>query len=161
MSLGTNLALCRRYLGLSQAELADALNVSRQAISKWELDASVPSGENLVRLRELFGVSVDHLIDGLPAPLPLQSIQPPPAPEPLPPEPAAPEPLSPEPAAPGPAAHIRPWLLGLATGLLAAALAVLVLMWVFHEPRIVDQDDLPVDYVDITSAEYAPLNPIP
>ena len=38
MSLGTNLALCRRYLGLSQAELADALNVSRQAISKWELD---------------------------------------------------------------------------------------------------------------------------
>lgn len=151
MSLGTNLALCRRYLGLSQGELADALNVSRQAISKWELDASVPSGENLVRLRELFGVSVDHLIDGLPAPLPLQSIQPPPAPEPLPPEPAA----------PGPAAHIRPWLLGLATGLLAAALAVLVLMWVFHEPRIVDQDDLPVDYVDITSAEYAPLNPIP
>ena len=74
MSLGTNLALCRRYLGLSQAELADALNVSRQAISKWELDASVPSGENLVRLRELFGVSVDHLIDGLPAPRPRSRI---------------------------------------------------------------------------------------
>ncbi len=47
----------REGLGLTQEDLAERLEVSRQAVSKWELGASVPSPENLALLEEVLGVS--------------------------------------------------------------------------------------------------------
>lgn len=66
MKTGERIALLRKEHGMSQQELADVLGVSRQAVSKWELDDSVPSVENFVRLSKLFSVSVDSLLqDGM------------------------------------------------------------------------------------------------
>ena len=47
---------------MSQENLASQLNVSRQAISKWELDSSLPDTENIIQLGELFEVSIDYLL---------------------------------------------------------------------------------------------------
>jgi transcriptional regulator with XRE-family HTH domain len=52
----------RRERGMSQEQLADLLEVSRQAVSKWEGDQSMPSIDKIVQLADLFGVSVDYLI---------------------------------------------------------------------------------------------------
>ena len=52
----------RKSHHLSQQQLADQLNVSRQAISKWELGESQPDLHNLVRLSEIFQISTDYLL---------------------------------------------------------------------------------------------------
>lgn len=62
MTLGTHIAALRAAQGLSQAELAELLEVSRQSVSKWETDASVPELDKLLRLSELFGVTLDELV---------------------------------------------------------------------------------------------------
>lgn len=52
----------RRMSGLSQEELAEKLDVSRQAVSKWETGAAVPNPEKLVELSDCFGVTLDFLM---------------------------------------------------------------------------------------------------
>ena len=64
MSLGERICKLRTRKNLSQGELADALDVSRQSISKWETGASVPELDKLIRLSEIFDVSLDELITG-------------------------------------------------------------------------------------------------
>ncbi|MBQ2377225.1 MAG: helix-turn-helix transcriptional regulator [Clostridia bacterium] len=49
---------------LSQSELAEALDVSRQSVSKWETGAAVPELSKLMLMSELFGVSLDELVNG-------------------------------------------------------------------------------------------------
>ena len=51
----------RKRDGMTQAELAEAINVSRQAISKWEMGTAVPDVSNMLALSIVFGVSVDFL----------------------------------------------------------------------------------------------------
>lgn len=63
MSLATKLVSLRKEKGLTQIALAEKLNVSRQAISRWEVGAAVPSTDNLKVLCELYGVSVDYLLN--------------------------------------------------------------------------------------------------
>lgn len=53
----------RKQQGLSQEELADKLGISRQAVSKWEAEQSVPEPDNLLQLSSIFVVSTDMLID--------------------------------------------------------------------------------------------------
>ena len=62
MSIGTKIKSLRNMRGMSQNELAKAIGVSRQAITKWESDAGVPEIESLVRISELFDVNLDSLI---------------------------------------------------------------------------------------------------
>ena len=62
MTLGEKIKELRKARGLSQEELAEQINVSRQAVSKWELDLSLPDIDNIVQLSQLFGVSTDHLL---------------------------------------------------------------------------------------------------
>ena len=84
MSLGQNIYNLRTGREMSQLELAEALGVSRQSISKWETDASVPELEKLIKLSELFGISLDELVkDGINT---AESAEPaaPPEPEPTP-----------------------------------------------------------------------------
>ena len=64
MTLGQNIARLRTQKNLSQGDLADALEVSRQSVSKWETDASIPELDKLLRLAELFGVTLDELVKG-------------------------------------------------------------------------------------------------
>ena len=52
----------RKEKGLSQLQLAEEINVSRQAISRWEVGLAVPSREKLRALSELYNVSVDYLL---------------------------------------------------------------------------------------------------
>jgi len=91
MTLGTNISRLRAERGLSQGDLAEALDVSRQSVSKWETDASVPELDKLLRLSRLFGVSLDELVTG---PAAVEE----PAEEPeveKPAEPASPQPMAP------------------------------------------------------------------
>ena len=62
MTFGEKLQALRKAQGLSQEELAQRINVSRQALSKWESGASVPDTENVIALSRLFGVSTDYLL---------------------------------------------------------------------------------------------------
>lgn len=60
--LQENLKILRTRKGLSQEELADRLNVVRQTVSKWEKGLSVPDSEMLIRIAEVFEVSVGELL---------------------------------------------------------------------------------------------------
>lgn len=64
MTTGQRLLALRTRAGLSQEALAERLGVSRQSISKWETDGSIPDLDNLVRLSEIFGVTLDALVKG-------------------------------------------------------------------------------------------------
>lgn len=63
MTLGQKLKEIRKKFGLSQEQLAEIINVSRQAITKWETDAGLPDTENLKELSRIFGISIDYLLD--------------------------------------------------------------------------------------------------
>ena len=63
-----NLARTRRQNGLTQDALARRMNLSFQAISKWETGQSMPDLEQLTRLADLFGLSTDALLGHVPAP---------------------------------------------------------------------------------------------
>ncbi len=64
MELHENIYRLRMARGMSQAELAESLEVSRQSISKWETGAAVPELEKLMRLSDVFGVTLDELVRG-------------------------------------------------------------------------------------------------
>lgn len=67
MALPEKLYTLRKKSGLSQEQLAEALNVSRQAISKWEGGSAMPESDKLLALSNYFGVSLDYLLkDGTP-----------------------------------------------------------------------------------------------
>lgn len=61
MTLGERLQNLRKENMLSQEKVAELVGVSRQAVSKWENDLSYPDTKNLIRLSEIFGVSVDEI----------------------------------------------------------------------------------------------------
>ena len=74
MALSEKLYQLRRQSGLSQEQLAERLNVSRQAISKWESGQSCPEAEKLLAISAYFQVSLDSLMkDGVPSPEPPKS----------------------------------------------------------------------------------------
>ena len=64
MELKEKLIELRGEKGWSQDDLALKLNVTRQAVSKWERGAAVPSMENLVYIGRLYGVPLDELVNG-------------------------------------------------------------------------------------------------
>lgn len=64
MDMKETLTFYRKRQGLSQIDLADALEVSRQTVSKWETGAALPSAENLLALSKLYGISTDALLNG-------------------------------------------------------------------------------------------------
>ena len=64
MTLGERIKEFRHMEGLSQEGLAEKLNVSRQAITKWESDNGLPSVEMLIKLHEVLDCSIDYLLIG-------------------------------------------------------------------------------------------------
>lgn len=78
MTVGERLQQYRKNLGLSQEELGQRLLVSRQTVSQWETDQTMPTLENMMRLKEVFGVSIDTILcndDVSPEETPLESYQ--------------------------------------------------------------------------------------
>ena len=63
MTLGEKLKDIRKRFGLSQEQLAEIMNVSRQAITKWETDKGMPDVMNLQELAKVFGVTVDYFLN--------------------------------------------------------------------------------------------------
>ena len=62
MKMNEKILQCRKRMGLSQEELAQQLNTSRQAVSRWELGDAQPDLKNVVALAKLFGVTTDWLL---------------------------------------------------------------------------------------------------
>lgn len=62
MTLGEKIQELRKKQGISQDALAEQLEVSRQAVSKWERDEAVPETDKIIRLARLFGVTTDYLL---------------------------------------------------------------------------------------------------
>ena len=62
MTLAEGIFALRTQMGLSQEELAEQLGVSRQSVSKWETGQSVPDLDKLIKLADLFGVTLDELV---------------------------------------------------------------------------------------------------
>ncbi len=85
MTTGQKIQTLRKQRRLTQEQLAQRLEVSRQAVSRWELDESLPETANLLPLGEVLGVSLDTLLDpahGLEGPAPKEEPTAPAAPAP-------------------------------------------------------------------------------
>lgn len=76
MSIGERITSLRNERNISQGQIAKALNVSRQAVSKWENDLSSPDTLNLIRLADLLNTDVEYLATG-------KSLPPSPPPAPI------------------------------------------------------------------------------
>ena len=63
MTFGEKLKEIRKRFGLTQEKLSGLINVSRQAITKWENDEGLPDITNLQELSKLFGITIDYLLD--------------------------------------------------------------------------------------------------
>lgn len=64
INLSNNIYNHRTLKNWSQTELADLLGVSRQSVSKWENGTSIPDLDKLIKMKELYGVSLDELVFG-------------------------------------------------------------------------------------------------
>ena len=64
MSIGERILTTRKEKHISQGQLAQALNVSRQAVSKWENDLTSPDTINLIRLADILDADVEYLATG-------------------------------------------------------------------------------------------------
>lgn len=96
MTIGERITALRKGRGMTQEQLAEKLSVTRQSVSKWELDQATPEVGCAVALCDLFEVSLDYLIRGLEAPPPITEDKPTPISEQAPPRPAPsrPKPLT-------------------------------------------------------------------
>lgn len=127
MELQEKLTQFRKDRGLSQMEVAEELGVSRQAISRWETGAAVPSSSNLICLSKLYGVSLDALVreDIEIPPEDLPEVLPPPAeenPPDIPPPPATENPKG------TPKRRVLPFIL-----IVVGIVAVYLLIWKIGE----------------------------
>lgn len=150
MNLPEKLAFLRRAKGLCQQELADEMNVSRQAVSKWESGNVMPSLDNLIYLSKLYGVTIDSLIDDS---------------QDLPPEPAPPEPVPAEPVPPESPRMEHPtftfikkygWLTAFVLALIVTFILVICILRIQSQAddRTIPMQDLPT-YIVGADEEYS------
>ena len=63
MTTGEKIALLRKQKSMTQEELAEVLNISRQSVSRWEMDVAFPETDKLIRISKLFECSIDFLLN--------------------------------------------------------------------------------------------------
>ncbi len=73
--MGARIAALRREAGMSQAQLAQALQISPSAVGMYEQGRREPSADTLVELSRIFSVSVDYILTGAPAPQEEQALE--------------------------------------------------------------------------------------
>ena len=150
MNLSEKLSFLRKEKGLSQENLADEMNVSRQAVSKWESGNVMPSLDNLIYLSKLYGVTIDSLIDDS---------------QDLPPEPAPPEPVPAEPVPPESPRMEHPaftfikkygWLTAFVLALIVTFILVICILRLQSQAddRTIPMQDLPT-YIVGADEEYS------
>lgn len=124
MDVAERLAALRKRAGLSQGDVAERLNVSRQAVSRWETGFTVPSTDNLSRLGRLYGVTLDELLSYSAALPPEKPQEEAPAQQPKAEAPAP----TPQPAAASAPAHAKVIIIALSILCLLLAIGVGVLL---------------------------------
>lgn len=67
-TMGDMICTLRKEQGMTQKELADKLNVTDKAVSKWERNVSFPDTGTIPKLAELFGITIDELMTATPVP---------------------------------------------------------------------------------------------
>lgn len=65
MNIADRIQSLRKTKGVSQEQLADALGVSRQAVSKWESEQTTPDLEKIILMSEYFEVTTDYILKGI------------------------------------------------------------------------------------------------
>ena len=153
MELNEKLISLRKKNKLTQAQVAEALDVSRQAISNWETGAVLPSTDNLIALSRLYQVPADHLLnddsDLIPVPVEEKEVD---KKEETPPEPAKSTTYS-------KLDMLRKYgviiLLYLLTLFLVVLISVSVTLFLTREkePDVLDVSDLNIEYVDPATVE--------
>ena len=139
MTLGEKLTQARKTAGLTQADVAAKLNVSRQAVSRWESGQSKPSTEKLLALGDLYGISLDQLLN---AAEPVVEAAPD-EPEAEPTEPVIPEKCRP-----------RAWL-KYAVAALCGSLLMLAILLMLKQPKDTHSEPTSkVKYEDISGASF-------
>lgn len=63
MTLGSRIQLLRKQKSLSQEEFANSMGVTRQSVSKWELDQSYPAIDKLIEIANFFHISLDEILE--------------------------------------------------------------------------------------------------
>lgn len=157
MDLAERLAALRKRAGLSQGDVAERLNVSRQAVSRWETGLTVPSTDNLSRLSRLYGVTLDELLsysaalppekpqEEAPAQQSQEAAQQPKAEAPAP---------APQPAAASAPAHAKAIIIALSILCLLLAIGVGVLLHQKHS----ENRELTFDEIESESIEDADID---
>ena len=157
MDVAERLAALRKRAGLSQGDVAERLNVSRQAVSRWETGFTVPSTDNLSRLGRLYGVTLDELLS-YSAPLPPEKPQeeaPAQQPQEAAQQPKAEAPApTPQPAAASAPAHAKVIIIALSILCLLLAIGVGVLLHQKHS----ENRELTFDEIESESIENADID---
>ena len=153
MELNEKLISLRKKNKLTQAQVAEALDVSRQAISNWETGAVLPSTDNLIALSRLYQVPADHLLnddsDLIPVPVEEKEVD---KKEETPPEPVKSTTYS-------KLDILRKYgviiLFYLLTLFLVVLISVSVTLFLTREkePDVLDVSDLNIEYVDPATVE--------
>ena len=153
MELNEKLISLRKKNKLTQAQVAEALDVSRQAISNWETGTVLPSTDNLIALSRLYQVPADHLLnddsDLIPVPVEDKEVD---KKEETPPEPAKSTTYSKLDIL---RKHGVIILLYLLTLFLVVLISVSVTLFLTREkePDVLDVSDLNIEYVDPATVE--------
>ena len=150
MDLAERLAALRKRAGLSQGDVAEQLNVSRQAVSRWETGFTVPSTDNLSHLGRLYGVTLDELLSYSAALPPEKSQEEAPAQQPKAEAPAP----TPQPAAASAPAHAKVIIIALSILCLLLAIGVGVLLHQKHS----ENRELTFDEIESESIEDADID---
>lgn len=157
MELNEKLISLRKKNKLTQAQVAETLDVSRQAISSWETGAVLPSTDNLIALSRLYQVPADHLLnddsDLIPVPVEEKEVD---KKEETPPEPAKSTTYSKLDML---RKHDVIILLYLLTLFLVVLISVSVTLFLTREkePDVLDVSDLNIEYVDPATVEDGSL----
>ena len=150
MDVAERLAALRTRAGLSQGDVAERLNVSRQAVSRWETGFTVPSTDNLSHLGRLYGVTLDELLSYSAALPPEKPQEEAPAQQPKAEAPAP----TPQPAAASAPAHAKVIIIALSILCLLLAIGVGVLLHQKHS----ENRELTFDEIESESIENADID---
>ena len=150
MDVAERLAALRKRAGLSQGDVAERLNVSRQAVSRWETGFTVPSTDNLSHLGRLYGVTLDELLSYSAALPPEKPQEEAPAQQPKAEAPAP----TPSPAAASALAHAKVIIIALSILCLLPAIGVGVLLHQKHS----ENRELTFDEIESESIEDADID---
>lgn len=150
MDVAERLAALRKRAGLSQGDVAERLNVSRQAVSRWETGFTVPSTDNLSHLGRLYGVTLDELLSYSAALPPEKPQEEAPAQQPKAEAPAP----TPQPAAARAPAHAKVIIIALSILCLLLAIGVGVLLHQKHS----ENRELTFDEIESESIEDADID---